>query len=357
MKTRLLTFLTSIVLLISIPHAFASESFYGASSFENTPSELTLGKPTQFEIKFQYTAGPYALSNFSPVIDVTPTSANSMIHIDVEPLEGISRGQIIRIPVTITVNPNIDHEKIFLSIYFTGDHFSSRSDAFYKSAWSDSIIFDIAPKDQVGIFVEYEIIPWDELGYEINNRATIFTKNMVPRSTLEAGQQYFIIQKVDFSNDNFAENSTFSAVVGYAIQKGNQMIPFPRGGNVTDAEHQEFAEKTRKQRIEFSQESEIAKSFEFVIDPENPFYVKSSLVIEESGKYTRQYYKKLKFSPAIISSNMGGLVVLDKFSKAINENGRCKNDGFGYLIKHDYSTAVCVEPETVWKLKGRGWAI
>ena len=30
---------------------------------------------------------------------------------------------------------------------------------------------------------------------------------------------------------------------------------------------------------------------------------------------------------------------------------------FGYLIKHDYSIAVCVEPETVWKLKGRGWAI
>jgi hypothetical protein len=208
-----------------------------------------------------------------------------------------------------------------------------------------------------GIFVDYEIIPWDELGYEINNRATIFTKNMVPRSTLEAGPQYFIIQKVDFSDDNFAENSTFSAVVRYAIQKGNQMIPFPKYENVTDAEHQEFAEKTRKQRMEFSQESDIAKSFEFVIDPENPFYVKSSLVIEESGKYTRQYYKKLKFSPAIISSNMGGLVVLDKFSKAIDENGRCKNDGFGYLIKHDYSTAVCVEPETVWKLKGRGWAI
>ncbi len=54
----------------------------------------------------------------------------------------------------------MEHEKIFLSIYFTGDHFSSRSDAFYKSAWTDSITFDIAPKDQVGILVDYEIVPW-----------------------------------------------------------------------------------------------------------------------------------------------------------------------------------------------------
>ena len=171
------------------------------------------------------------------------------------------------------------------------------------------------------------IIEWNDLQHEISNRGQIFTENMVPRSTLEAGKEHYIILPVDFSDDNFAKNSTFSVVVGYAIQKGDKMIPFPKGENIPDAEHQEFAEKTRKQRIEFSQESEIAKSFEFVIDPENPFYVKSSLVIEESGKYTRQYYKKLKFSPSIISSNMGGLAVLDKFSKAIDENGRCKNDG------------------------------
>ena len=66
-----------VILLILVsstmlaPNAFGSESFYGTSSFENTPSELTLGKPTQFEIKFQYIEGPYALSNFSPVIDVS----------------------------------------------------------------------------------------------------------------------------------------------------------------------------------------------------------------------------------------------------------------------------------------------
>ena len=147
MKTKLLIIFASVGLLFLIPYAFASESFYGTSSFENTPSELIPGIPAQFEIKFQYTAGPYALSNFSPVMDVSPTSASSMVYLDLEPIEGISQGQIARIPVKIIVNPNIEHEKIFLSVYFTGDHFSSRSDAFYKSAWTDSITLDIAPKD------------------------------------------------------------------------------------------------------------------------------------------------------------------------------------------------------------------
>ena len=51
MKTGLLIILVSVGLLISIQYTFASESFYGASSFENAPSKLTPGKSTQFEIK------------------------------------------------------------------------------------------------------------------------------------------------------------------------------------------------------------------------------------------------------------------------------------------------------------------
>lgn len=66
---------------------------------------------------------------------------------------------------------------------------------------------------------------------------------------------------------------------------------------------------------------------------------------------------KLKFSPAVSSSNMGGTVVIDKSSNAVDENGMCKNDGLRYLIKHDYSTVVCVTSETAWKLIGRGWRL
>ena len=59
MKSRLLIILASIGLLISIPTTFASESFYGTSSFEGVPSEIPRGVPTTFEIKFQYTVGPW----------------------------------------------------------------------------------------------------------------------------------------------------------------------------------------------------------------------------------------------------------------------------------------------------------
>ena len=54
---------------------------------------------------------------------------------------------------------------------------------------------------------------------------------------------------------------------------------------------------------------------------------------------------------------MGSLSVVDKFSKAIDESGVCKNEKFRRLIKHDYSTLVCIDSETAWKLIGRGWGL
>ena len=134
----------SLGILITQAFAYSGEElFYGSSNFEIMPSSVIPGKPTEFEIKFRYTTGPYGLSNFSPVIEISPDSASSKVRVDVEPIEGISRGQVVRIPVTITVDPSIDHEKIFLSVYFTGEHFSSSSDLFYKSAWIDSVTLDI----------------------------------------------------------------------------------------------------------------------------------------------------------------------------------------------------------------------
>jgi len=49
---------------------------------------------------------------------------------------------------------------------------------------------------------------------------------------------------------------------------------------------------------------------------------------------------------------MGGLVVVEKFSKAVDENGTCKNDEFRRLIKYDYSAVACVNSEIAWKLIG-----
>ena len=152
MKTRILIIISIVIGFFILPQAFGitEEQIHGSSSFDMIPTELIPGKPTTFEIKFQYTTGPYALDNLIPVIEVNPASAISNIQIDAQPV-GVAQKQIIRIPVTITVDPQIEHEKIFLSVSFAGDHFSSRSDAIYKSSWTESITFDIAPKDTVGI--------------------------------------------------------------------------------------------------------------------------------------------------------------------------------------------------------------
>ena len=201
---------------------------------------------------------------------------------------------------------------------------------------------------------EYQKIPWDT--FEVRNNAAIFTKNMISRSIVQAGEEFFVLQKVDFSNDNFAKNSTFDAVVGYAFEKGDKMIR-PPTQNATDADHQEFSMHMRKQNNEFYQNAEFTKSFELKVHVEKPFLVKSSFVLEESGKYTHQFYKKLKNSPAVSNSNMGGTAVVEKFSKAMNESGRCENENHRILIKYDYSAVVCVKGETASKLKERGWSL
>lgn len=223
------------------------------------------------------------------------------------------------------------------------------SESFYGTSLS------IGPRDEISRQVDYEKIPWGEL--EIKNDAAIFTKNMVPRSIVQGGEKFFVIQKVDFSDDNFAANSTFSAVVGYAFEKGDKMVPFPKGENVTDAEHQEFGENMRELNNKFYQTSTFAKSFEFKVNSEKPFLVKSPFILLESGKYTHQFYTKLKNSPAVSDSNMGSTIVVEKFSKAMDENGVCKNENHRILIKYDYSTVACVGGETALKLIERGWGL
>ena len=351
MKNSIILLLAVIIGLGGASSAYASETFHGTSSFENIPAEISRHFPSTFDIKLQYTIGPWGFDELIPVIEISPENAKSHVNLDFEPIP-VYKNSIGRIPVTITLDPDIDYDKIFLSVSFEG----STTQNIYKSGWTDSLILSIGPRDVVSRQVDYEKIPW--IDFSQNDRAVIYTKNsMSPLSILEKGQQYSIVQKVDFSDDNFAENATFSAVVGYAYQKGDKMIHPPRGENVTDVEHQEFAEDNRKLNDEFYQHSEIAKSFEFKITVEKPFYVKSPLAFDESGLYTYQYYKKLKNSSATKGSSMGSLVVVDKFSKAVDEDGICKNENFRRLIKHDYSTLVCVDSDTAWKLIGRGWGL
>lgn len=146
-----------VILLILIgfviPQAFGSESFYGTSSFESVPSEISRHFPSTFEIKFQYTAGPWSLSDLVPVIEISPENTSSQVHLDFEPT-GVQKNSIARIPVTITVDPTMEYEKIFLSISFEGN---GSNDVPFKSGWSDSLILYIGPRDEIGFLVESKV--------------------------------------------------------------------------------------------------------------------------------------------------------------------------------------------------------
>lgn len=112
----------------------------------------------------------------------------------------------------------------------------------------------------------------------------------------------------------------------------------------------EFSMKHQKLIKEFPKQSSIEDSYDFIVDAKNPFYIKFPFVVEEPGQYTRQFYRTTHIFEGPSGSAMGGLVVVEKFSKAVDENSVCKNEDFRRLIKHDYSTVACVDSETAWKL-------
>ena len=204
----------------------------------------------------------------------------------------------------------------------------------------------------------YTIIKWDDFEYEFVSDAAIFTNDLTQISILEAGNEYYVIQKAEFQASNFGDKDTrVNATIGYAIQHGDQMLRPPMHENATESEHEEFMKKINKQNEEFPQQNTIGNSYDFIVDIENPFYIKFPFVIDESGQYTRQFYKKTHIFEGPTGSEMGGLVVVDRFSKAVNENAECKNDEYRRLIKYDYSTVVCVDFPSALKLIERGWGI
>jgi len=195
----------------------------------------------------------------------------------------------------------------------------------------------------------YIIIPWDDFtfsdfGYDNRTEYGIFTDDMVQFSILLAGKEYQIIQKADFQSKDLRNATNVNATVGYAIQQGDKIIRPPMGENVTDAEHQAFTHQIPERNAEFSQDSTITNSFDFIVDLEHPFYIKFPIQINKSGQYTKQFYKITHMFEGPTNYGMGGLVIVDKYSKAVNENDGCKNEKFRLLIKHDYTNLVCVNP-------------
>jgi len=122
----------------------AIETFDGKASFERVPEIIIPNTPTEFEIKFHYVGKPYVLYDLIPVIDVNPESAIPFVQIETVTSE-LQPSVPGRIPVTITVDKNIPHQKIFLSVSYDAVGYGDKP---YKSSWSDFLTLEIG-KNQV----------------------------------------------------------------------------------------------------------------------------------------------------------------------------------------------------------------
>jgi len=89
---------------------------------------------------------------------------------------------------------------------------------------------------------------------------------------------------------------------------------------------------------------------------EFPIIVNFTVAFENPGAHNFSYYEHMIEPGGSSGSSSGGIHVVSKYSKAIEGNGACKNPKLITLAKHDFSTLVCVTPDTHHELITRGWA-
>lgn len=185
---------------------------------------------------------------------------------------------------------------------------------------------------------------------------SIYTGNMEVTRLLETNRTYYVMQKVELKEGSLPiDGMLIDGITGYAFHKGELR---PLIGKNATGEDQEIVLRTLDERFEeFRRTSTISSSYEFTLDIDKPFFVKFPIKINEIGIYTFQFYQKLEFDRGSGGNNMGTFHVVEKYSRALDEDGRCTMEGFITVIKSDYSTVVCTSIETMRELKDRGWAL
>ncbi len=90
-----------------------------------------------------------------------------------------------------------------------------------------------------------------------------------------------------------------------------------------------------------------------------PHLVSFPIIFDVPGVYRESIYTTVYESGKDKSgSRHNGIVaVVSEYSKAMDENGHCKNKYFEPLPKHDLSTVICVSPYVSHELITRGWSL
>ena len=150
----------------------------------------------------------------------------------------------------------------------------------------------------------------------------IYTKSRLKTQMLELGQE---VQIVFVIRESMIGDTT-KAVVRHQV--------------VTTQDALFDTKDSTEFRFELLNSKEI--TFQFYPQETGEFFLKQELTYSHDNE----------FSPAG-GISMTPFHVVDKFSKAADEDGQCKKSTMTSLFKPDFSTNVCVTPQTAIKLMAR----
>lgn len=331
MKELVLSIILVSSLFFLAQSAFAENMFYGYSSFEKLPS--TISAASTFELKIRYTEGPYTITKLTPVFDVSPESAKQYMQIKANPIEGLHRNDIARIQSTMTIDPQIPHKKIFVSVYFNG---TDSLGNHYKSAWTDSMAVNTEKLESTDITqkcsqtnlgtkygkpidLEYDI----EGGIVVSNCKVKDTNSVVTKIDAEFdGQLTIIIPKntiYSLSSTDCAEDSDLMI-----LMDNEEVLPIKSIHN----------KKDNTITVEFSKGVHTIEFVGFSIMPDPSPAQYCGIVMGFDSLYLPPKFQ------------------IERGMKA--DQIRC-NEGLTLLKKASNDNPACVKPETLEKLRERGW--
>ena len=178
---------------------------------------------------------------------------------------------------------------------------------------------------------------------ETSQMTGLFNSQMERIMNPKVGQDYHL--QVVLRDESQYANSTVN--VGYGF---NLMERVPN--KLTADPDKPFLGFESRHSISSSRDSKTIQTGQYKF----PIIVNFTVSFEKPGAHQYSYFEFSKEPPGSSGSSGGGYHVVSDYSKAVNEDGTCKNPKLITLAKHDFSKLVCVTAETHHSLITRGWA-
>ena len=178
---------------------------------------------------------------------------------------------------------------------------------------------------------------------EISQMTGIFNSKMNMIMHPKVGEDYHL--QIVLRDQSHYSNSTVNVGYGFDLMK---RVP----NNLRPDSEKPFMGFENRHSIASISDSKTIHTGE----KKFPIIVNFTVSFENPGVHQYRYFEHSVDPPGSSGSQGGGYHVVSNYSKAIGENGVCKNTKLLTLAKNDFSTLVCVTPETHHELITRGWA-